>query len=276
MAAWLDLSPEATGWTLVDTGRLQNLVESLAHSQSQYPSLVLFIGNKCRVKALQALFPYNNITRRGPSRFVRLHISTETVKDLHPIFFTECNLPKQSGLNEPTERFQRYPMQQKSSSLADMQHNTQVVCFFVDKTADFANIQRLLKINRRKIRVGAKSISDSQHVIIILVGKEIKEEDPSFQEMLCFSEEQPQILVTFLDLRHRHMLSPAAAFEPLRSIIIEHIHITQNEKIDRIISRAELYSQKAKAKTNSFSIALQSREKISSTFRSAVIILHAF
>ncbi|KAJ6171506.1 hypothetical protein N7470_000573 [Penicillium chermesinum] len=69
MAAWLDILTDAAGRTLVDTGRLEKLVGDLENPESQSPSLVYFAGGDSRVAALQALFPYNNITRRGQTGF---------------------------------------------------------------------------------------------------------------------------------------------------------------------------------------------------------------
>ena len=62
MAAWLDLVKENEAWNLVDTNRLEQLVQELPYPKSQYPSLLYFSGNPNRRKALRVLFPYNNIT----------------------------------------------------------------------------------------------------------------------------------------------------------------------------------------------------------------------
>ena len=78
MAAWLDLVSDATGWSLVDTGRLEEVVQDMNHPESQFPSFIYFAGNGNRIKALRALFPRNNVTRKGPAGLVRLHLSTTT------------------------------------------------------------------------------------------------------------------------------------------------------------------------------------------------------
>jgi len=75
MAAWLDLVHDSTGWALVDTGRMDQIVQDMSHPATQYPSLVYFLGNRNRVPALRSLFPQNNITRRGPAGLARLHLS---------------------------------------------------------------------------------------------------------------------------------------------------------------------------------------------------------
>jgi hypothetical protein len=92
MAAWLDLVKENEAWDLVDTNRLEQLVQELPNPKYQYPSLLYFYGNSNRKKALRALFPYNNITRKGPAGLIRLHLSTKTAHTQNPILFAESGL----------------------------------------------------------------------------------------------------------------------------------------------------------------------------------------
>lgn len=92
MAAWLDLVSENEVWNLVDTNRLGELVQELPYPKFQYPSLLYFTGNSNRMKALRALFPYNNITRKGPAGLIRLHLSTKTAHTQSPILFAESSL----------------------------------------------------------------------------------------------------------------------------------------------------------------------------------------
>jgi hypothetical protein len=63
MAIWLDLAPNTTGWSLVDTGRMDEIMQGMAHLATQYPSLVSFLGNGNHMAVLHSLFPYNNIRR---------------------------------------------------------------------------------------------------------------------------------------------------------------------------------------------------------------------
>ncbi|KAL2836064.1 hypothetical protein BJX68DRAFT_274726 [Aspergillus pseudodeflectus] len=96
MAAWLDLVHNSTGWALVDTGRMDQIVQDMSHPTTQYPSLAYFLGNGNRVSALRSLFPQNNITRRGPAGLVRLYLSTTTASTEHPVWFVE------SGFHDST------------------------------------------------------------------------------------------------------------------------------------------------------------------------------
>ncbi|KAJ5640332.1 uncharacterized protein N7484_008194 [Penicillium longicatenatum] len=250
MAAWLDLVSEATGWTLVDTGRLESLVQGMSHPESQYPSLLYFAGNASRVKALQALFPHNNITRRGPAGFTRLHLSTETANSQHPVLFAEGSLRRDSGQGEsslcpwPTEKLQIYPIvPSRKSTIADIQCHvlsklilpwTQVLCYFVDTTADLYKIRQLLTIPRRKARIGSQPIPDFLRVIVVLIGNQQDADyNAAFKELVLYSEMETELDVTFMDLRKRHELSPAAAFEPLRRAILDHTSAIQKQQIDQ-------------------------------------------
>jgi hypothetical protein len=100
MAAWLDLVKENEAWDLVDTNRLEQLVQELPNPKYQYPSLLYFYGNSNRKKALRALFPYNNITRKGPAGLIRLHLSTKTAHTQNPILFAESGLCLEQSLGD--------------------------------------------------------------------------------------------------------------------------------------------------------------------------------
>jgi hypothetical protein len=63
MAAWLDLAHNATGWSLVNTGWMDEIVQGIAHPTTQYPSFLSFLGNSNRMVALRSLFPHNNVRR---------------------------------------------------------------------------------------------------------------------------------------------------------------------------------------------------------------------
>lgn len=100
MAAWLDLVNEDGVWSLVDTSRLEELVQGMPYPKSQYPCLIYFAGNSTRMKALQALFPQNNVTRKGPAGLIRLHLSTKTAHTENPIIFAESNICSEQSLGD--------------------------------------------------------------------------------------------------------------------------------------------------------------------------------
>lgn len=92
MAFWLDLAHDTMGGFLVDTGRMDEIVQGLAYPTTQYPSLLSFLGNDNRMAALRSLFLHNNVRRRGSAGLIRLHLCTTTLHIEYPI--TEMSVLK--------------------------------------------------------------------------------------------------------------------------------------------------------------------------------------
>lgn len=249
MASWLDLISEAQGWTLVDTGRLEKLVEGMSHPHSQYPSLVLFAGNASRIKALQALFPHNNVTRRGPAGFTRLHLSTETAESEHPVLFAEGSLLRDSGLGGsslcrwPTEKLRRYPIfHGRTSSITDIKQHvisklllpwTQVLCFFVNVAAEIQKVYQVLDVPRCKVKFGSQFVPNFLRVVIVITSNDERgSHDTALHQSIQRLKEDLKLQIIVVDLRDRHLLSPKAAFEPLRLEVLSQIQISRREQIE--------------------------------------------
>lgn len=243
MAAWLDILSDAAGRTLVDTGRLEKLVADLSCPESQSPSLVYFAGGDSRVTALQALFPFNNITRRGQAGFVRLHVSTDTARTQHPIFLAEGDLKAgpSSAKNVclwPTDRFHRYLIASyQKSFLADIQSQiisdfilpwAQVLCLFVDSVTQMERMKKLLQTPRRKVTIGSQLLSSPWQVIVVLNESTDAEADVAVEAMIRSLQHHSQIETTVVDLRDQQMLSPAARFDPLRRTLSTSLQISQD------------------------------------------------
>jgi hypothetical protein len=92
MAAWLDLAYNATGWSLVNTGWMDEIMQGMAYLTMQYPSLLSFLGNGNCMAALRSLFPHNNIRHQGSAGLICLHLCTTTSHTEYPILFTEASL----------------------------------------------------------------------------------------------------------------------------------------------------------------------------------------
>ncbi|CAG8118502.1 unnamed protein product, partial [Penicillium nalgiovense] len=166
MAAWLDFVKENEAWDLVDTNRLDQLVQELPNPKYQYPCLLYFYGNSNRKKALRALFPYNNITRKGPAGLIRLHLSTKTAHTQNPILFAESGLCLEQSLgdskwlNNSTTRHQTFSLGGADGTLtpARLQQEvkrqlvlpwTQILCLFLDSVPDIQAATDLLQRPRR-------------------------------------------------------------------------------------------------------------------------------
>lgn len=183
MAAWLDLVHDSVGWALVDTGRMDQIVQDMSHPTTQYPSLVYFLGNSNRVPALRSLFPQNNITRRGPAGLARLHLSTTTASTEHPIWFAESGLHDSTAnhddgrvVSADHHRLYSLPPMTGGSAM-DLKYHvwrralfpwTSVLCLFVDGSAELQAAHDLLDRSPTEIHARHHPTSTSMRVIIIL------------------------------------------------------------------------------------------------------------
>lgn len=247
MGLWLDVVPEATGNVLLDTGRLESLIEELPDPRAQYPSLIWFAGNENRVKALQALFPHNNITRRGQTGFSRIHISTHTAHADNPILVAESNIFNDSGAGQskrcrfPAEISRRYPICQ-GRRLEDVRQHlnvnaflawTHVLCIFVDTPAEMRKALEMIESPRRRIRVGSRPTPGCLHIVVVRTFDQKKGAMfDTNQSHLKLSDESPNKVI-WVDLRQRFMLSAKAYFEPLRKVLLDQVEAARAEKLEK-------------------------------------------
>ncbi|CAG7935874.1 unnamed protein product [Penicillium salamii] len=247
MAAWLDLVSENEVWNLVDTNRLGELVQELPYPKFQYPSLLYFTGNSNRMKALRALFPYNNITRKGPAGLIRLHLSTKTAHTQSPILFAESSLVLEHSVGD-SKWLKHSTTKHRSFSitgaegllpLARLQQEvkrqlvlpwTQILCLFLDSAADIQAARNLLQQPRRQLTIGDEGIPAPTQVVIVLTDgkhttKAFTQEYAQLQKMIKTGT------VTILDLSPRSGLSDSVAFAPLQTLILKQLSIVQAEQL---------------------------------------------
>lgn len=250
MAAWLDLVSDSVGWSLVDTGRMDEIVQGMSHPTTQYPSILCFIGNKNRVQAIRSLFPHNNTTRRGPAGLARLHLSTTTANTEHPVIFAESSLCDPSALGEccnnplSADRHRRYPVRgSKAESPLDLKRHvirqllfpwTHVVCLFVDNMAELKMARTLLEGSHTTMTAGYHATPPTMmRVVMVLTNPTAACETGLEHELLSESDLTDEYLppITILDLRDRHELSPTAAFDPLRRMLVGELHNSRAQRI---------------------------------------------
>ncbi|KAJ5346828.1 uncharacterized protein N7506_000081 [Penicillium brevicompactum] len=247
MAAWLDLVSENEVWNLVDTNRLGELVQELPYPKCQYPSLLYFTGSSNRMKALRALFPYNNITRKGPAGLIRLHLSTKTAHTQSPILFAESSLCLEHSLGDSkwlkhsTTKHRSFSITGAEGLLppARLQQEvkrelvlpwTQILCLFLDSAADIQAARNLLQQPRRQLTIGDEGIPAPTQIVIVLTDgkhttKAFTQEYAQLQKMIKTGT------VTILDLSPRSGLSDSVAFAPLQSLILKQLGIVQAEQL---------------------------------------------
>lgn len=259
MAAWLDLVNEDGTWALVDTGRLEELVQGLPSPKRQCPSLVYFAGSSNRLKALRALNPHNNVTRKGPAGFIRLHLSGRSGHTESPVLFAESSLylEKSQGdsrwsKHHSTHRQRRYDISDAGNACSPVKLHqevkaqlvlpwTQMLCLFIDSQSDLQSARNLLQQPRRQLAIGGQPVSTTMRIVIVLA----KQDDShptsvrQFADFEVFAETGETII---LDLRSRCGLSDTAAFEPLRTLIVEQLSAIrdQQESTGRRISASHL------------------------------------
>ena len=247
MAAWLDLVNEDESWTLVDTGRLEELVQGMPYPKRQYPCLVYFAGSSNRLKALRVLYPHNNVTRKGPAGLVRLHLSVKSGHTENPILFAESSLCLEKSLGDSkwlkhsTKRHRKFSIPDADSFYPSGKLHqevktqlilpwTQVLCLFVDSESDMQSAQNLLQQPLRELAIGGNPVPASMQVVIVLTKREGP--DVSAASMLAnFHEVAETGGVTVLDLRQRCGLSDTVTFEPLRNLISEHLSTIRTQQV---------------------------------------------
>ncbi|KAF3002269.1 hypothetical protein E8E15_000535 [Penicillium rubens] len=247
MAAWLDLVSENEVWNLVDTNRLGELVQELPYPKCQYPSLLYFTGNSNRMKALRALFPYNNVTRKGPAGLIRLHLSTKTAHTQSPILFAESSLCLEHSLGDSKWR-KHSTTKHRSISItgaegllppASLQQEvkrqlilpfTQILCLFLDSAPDIQAARNLLEQPRRQLTTGDEGIPAPTQIVIVLTNG--KHTTTAFAQEYAQLQKVTKIgTVTILDLRPRSGLSDSVAFAPLQALILKQLSIVQAEQL---------------------------------------------
>lgn len=228
---------------------MNEIVQGMSHPITQFPSLVCFLGNKSRVPALRSLFPDNNVTRRGPAGLARLHLSTKTANTEHPVLFAESSFNDPLVLGEccqipsSADRHRQYPIPAGTfKSTASLKHHimsrllfpwTHVACLFVDGMAEFEMARSLLEDSHTVMQVGCHAAPPNlMRVVIVLTDPKVTYETDFGKENMRCSDlaDTREPTVSILDLRDRHQLSPAAAFEPLHRLLLDDLHISRTRR----------------------------------------------
>ncbi|KAF7589431.1 hypothetical protein BBP40_004301 [Aspergillus hancockii] len=245
MAMWLDLVPGSDGRSLIDTGRLDDIVQGMTHPATQYPSILYFAGNSHRIQALRSLFPQNNITRRGPAGLVRIHLSTATASTEHPILFAESNLYGSSTLGDSSrsrsspKEHRRYPLQwNETQSLVKLQQRaiaqlilpwTHVLCLFADGDEELRVARTLLDTPNRTVAIGGSPVdAHTLKVVVVLTDPAASYKPELLSDTPDGAGQQSTIVV--LDLRGRHGLSRTAVYEPLRRLLLDELQDNRSKR----------------------------------------------
>jgi hypothetical protein len=168
------------------------------------------------------------------------------------VLFAECGIYRSSGFADPAlyrssdQKLRQYSVSQRtSSSAADVNLHvisqvvlpwTQILCLFVDSVSEMRELQRLVDQRPHKIHVGSHSVNIRFRILIVLTNPP----DYASHELAAVvpqnhSRNVAAPEVTFVDLRDRYVLSPAAAFEPLRSVILDKLQSVRVEQTQHAV-----------------------------------------
>ncbi|CDM38538.1 Acyl transferase/acyl hydrolase/lysophospholipase [Penicillium roqueforti FM164] len=173
------------------------------------------------MKALRALFPYNNITRKGPAGLIRLHLSTKTAHTQSPILFTESSLYHKHSLGD-SKWLKHSTTKHRSFPIAGTEGKWPPI-----------RLQQEVKI--QLLTIGDEFISGPTRIVVVLTsGQHITQ---SFaQECEQLQKQADTRTVTILDLHSRSGLLDSVAFKPLQTLIVKQLSIVQTKQITRIPS----------------------------------------
>lgn len=146
---WLGLEGLVPDWSLLDSDRLKMVINQLRDPPQQFPSILLFLGNKSKTITLKGLYGSNNSTRRPPHGIANLHVNSNTTDSEHPIIFADCTVKADCssltndyhGCHDQSRfavyREQDEPILKLSSMVTYIHLNllfpfTHVVCIFAD------------------------------------------------------------------------------------------------------------------------------------------------
>lgn len=86
---WLQILNGEAGPRVRIHDRLSQIIQDLPYADSQYPSLVFFMGRQQKDIALRELYPQNNIRRQRQSNVVNIRIDNSTCGSINPALFAD-------------------------------------------------------------------------------------------------------------------------------------------------------------------------------------------
>ncbi|KAJ5771523.1 uncharacterized protein N7511_003574 [Penicillium nucicola] len=199
------------------------------------------------MKALRALFPYNNITRKGPAGLVRLHLSTTTAHTQNPILFAESSLGLERSMGD--SKWLKHSMTKhrafsvvaaKATMLpAKLQQEvkrhfvlpwSQILCLFLDSMSDVQAAKELLQQPCQQLTIGGEAIPSHTQIAIVMTNSQ-KATKAFTQECAQLQRLTETRTITILDLGPRSGLSDITAFEPLQAWILKQLNTVQAEQV---------------------------------------------
>src|ERR1700735_1533328 len=86
---WLRLIEDQKEFSLQYGSRLHYITKSLPRPSDQFPSTLSFVGKKCKMTAMRAIFPESRISRSRNCGIANICIDPMTADDSHPMLLAD-------------------------------------------------------------------------------------------------------------------------------------------------------------------------------------------
>lgn len=244
--AWINLSGTHQ-YTLHDTKRMNHILPDLIDPINQWPSLLLFVGNKTKNIALREIFPHNNIIKSRQNEITNLRVDTTTVNSNYPIFVADSDPTYKISsrlIDYRCHEALSYSCQwdiTSSITSFDLIHArlffpfSDVICIFA---AAFLSLDDVVNHLKRWAAIGSSTDAPRPKAIIVVKGNEasttlnvLEAQDLGFnlnqQEIIKFYS---SVVVLYLD----EQLSSLARHRRLKEVLFRHAdemrHFRQNAR----------------------------------------------
>ena len=155
---WFDLAGRES-LQLQYGSRTQYIIREMTHPDTQYPSLMLFLGSRSKDAALRELYPNNNLRRGYRNGIVNLRLDSATISAELPILFADGNsqhtVPHRLGMTQCHEQTTISLAWRTDDALLRLYARlvapfTDVICIFAD---DFDGLENVASFLVRWVKV---------------------------------------------------------------------------------------------------------------------------
>lgn len=245
---WLHFSQQKDP-SLVEPGRLQRIVQEFTDPDSQYPSLVFFIGRKAKNIAVRHLFPWNNFKKSARNDgLATLRTETVSLQTKHPLLFAESDpFADQSPLSNTDHlchEVRSHPLLwpgYRIENLYDYIHArllflfTDVLCIFAD---DFLDVDSLIHQLKTWANLGwPTDVFTAVRPRVIVVRKGVQPSPSPLYDLLDrqdlrFNFRRQELIGYFSSVTVLHLadeqISPLARHRRLKELIQRQVEETRH------------------------------------------------
>lgn len=238
--SWLQISGREET-SIHHSDRVAKVITQLATPQSQYPSLICFLGRKHKMTAMRELFPHNNFKRSHRGGFVNLRLDSATTESDFPLLLLDSDplSPIPQLLHSPTCHHEdvlptSWPRKREHSTIDTLYGRLiflfcDVICLFAE---DFDGLPQVAHLLRSWLRVrSASSLSKKVRPRVIIVAKEetnsvthsfldLEDLRLSLQQEDIVRRDEVFVSITLMRLAGTQ-ISPLARFRRLKEVILK-------------------------------------------------------